>query len=374
MKYKVLYICKKIGEEPTGGTRRNLGTINFLKNTESLQCSVLTESSLQIDNVEVLQSKEIISQRKVTLSPKSFHSRKTIKIIKKDHFSFLPMGFLKIVFRKFEILYCTCPTYTNVQIGFLYKIFHPKSQLIVEYRDLYSFNPSYKENLLIKIARYFEIKMLKKADKIITTTNGMKNKLNKYVDIKKIEVVHNYISESDYKEGMGLESLDLNSEYYNIGYIGTLNTGRDPKIFLELLNMTVEGKLIMLHIAGSSNLQNEYILNNSNEECHNKIKFYGIVDRMTSLKIMKSMDSLFVSVNPDYEMSEGYGIPGKLFDYIAMKNNLMTDAHTFKKLCGEICIEKTLTMGKYIQFRAYKRNFLDEELTQIFNRESLLKS
>ncbi|BBE20576.1 hypothetical protein AQPE_4770 [Aquipluma nitroreducens] len=374
MKIQLLYICKIINESPTGGTRRILGTINFLKTFEDLKCSVLTESKLQIDNVEVLRSKKILSERKIILSPKNFHSRSNIKLINKDHFSFLPMGFLKIVFRKFDILYCTCPKYTNLQIGLLYKIFHPKSQFIVEYRDLNSFNPQFKKNLFSKLARYFEIKVLKKADKIITTTNGMKNKLIKYVDINKIEVVHNYISAIDYKDGMSCKKLDLSPEFYNIGYIGTLNTGRDPKIILDLLKMKIENKFTMLHIAGSSNLQNEYILDNCDVEFHNRIKFYGIVDRMTSLIIMKSMDSLFVLVNPDYEISEGYGMPGKLFDYIAMKNNLLTDTHTFKSLYNELYIEKTLSFGNYIQFRSLKSDFLDVALTQIFNRESLLKS
>lgn len=367
MKKKLLYICKKINESAIAGNRRVLGTINFLKTNDNLQCSVLTESKLQIDNVEVLKSRRIFKDRIFTLSPEQFNKIATLKIIRKDHFSFLPLGFLKIVIRKFDILYCTCPIYANLQIGYLYKIFHPKSQFIIEYRDLYSFNPQFHENLLLKIVRYFEIMILRKADKIITTTNGMKNKLNKYVDNNKISVVYNYITTSDYEEGMSSGTFDINSEYYNVGYIGTLTNGRHPKIILELLKMKIENKLIMLHFAGTSNLQNDYILENSIEEYHNRIKFYGIVDRITSLRIMKSMDSLFVLVNPDYKISDGFGVPGKLFDYIAMKNNLITDTQTFKKLFNELYIEKIFSFGKYIQFRSLKSDFLDMELTQVFN-------
>jgi hypothetical protein len=198
---------------------------------------------------------------------------------------------------------------------------------------------------------------------------GMQSELGRYVDIKKIHVAYNYISRKDFAKAMDLELLNMNAEYYNVGYVGTLKNGRHPKIILELLKMRIDNKMIMLHFAGTSELQNDYILEKIGKEYHDRVKFYGIVDRMTSLKIMKNMDCLYILINPDYKISDGFGIPGKLFDYIAMKNNLLSDINTFNNLKTELCIKEFIVLGDYVQYRFNDGNYLNDELSRIFTRE-----
>lgn len=365
---KLLYISKKINESARGGTRRIMGTINYLKNKNDIHCFALTESKTDIDRVQMIYSPNILKDKKEDLSEKTFRqTKKNIKIITKSYFSFLPIGFIKILFRKFDTIFATCPVYANLQIGYLYKIVHPRCKLIIEYRDLHSFNPTYNHSLFLKIARYFEIKILRKADIIITTTAGMKNKLSRYVENEKILVVHNYITKSDYKNALKLDSIDINPNYYNIGYVGTLNSGRDPNVILKLLDVRFENKQSYLHFAGVTRNQQKYILEKINHKNHNRIKFYGGVDRMTSLQIMKSMNSLFLLINPECKISEGYGIPGKLFDYISIKNNIITDTLAFQKIKSELHLKIIHNGSEYVQFKSQLNHFLEDIFNSIFD-------
>lgn len=368
MAKKLLYISKKINESARGGTRRILGTINYLRNKKHINCYVLTESKTNFDRAQIICSPNILKDRNENLSEKTFkQTKRNIKIINKSYFSFLPIGFFKILFRNFNTIYATCPVYANLQIGYLYKIFHPRCELIIEYRDLYSFNPSYNYTFSLRIARYFEIKILRKADKIITTTTGMKDKLSNYIANDKIIVVYNYITKFDYFKTQRLKPIDIDSNYYNIGYVGTLNSGRDPNVILELLDVKFENKLSYLHFAGTTENQQKYILNRISKRNQKRIKFYGFVDRMTSLKIMKSMNSLFLIINPECKISEGYGIPGKLFDYISIKNNIITDIMAFQKIENEIHLKVINTSSDYVQFKAQKNHFLEDIFNLVFD-------
>ena len=127
----------------------------------------------------------------------------------------------------------------------------------------------------------------------------MKNTLLKYFPERKLEVIRNYISEDDLDKLNKLDKLNISGKYFNIGYVGTLNTGRNPHSILRLLNSKINNKESAIHFVGINDQQKEFILNLAIEEKLNteRLFFYNRVDRDKSMQYMKSFDGLILLIN-----------------------------------------------------------------------------
>ncbi|MBT4288194.1 MAG: hypothetical protein HOD92_12740 [Deltaproteobacteria bacterium] len=65
----------------------------------------------------------------------------------------------------------------------------------------------------------------------------------------------------------------------------------------------------------------------------NVVRFHGVVNRLRSLELMRSFDGLFLLINKELKICDGYGVPGKLYDYLATSNPIICDdasAHNLK--------------------------------------------
>jgi hypothetical protein len=358
---KGLFIVKNFSNDGFGGTRRILGVAKYLSSLPNVKLKFLTENYLNKQYLSIIPIKTPKFLQDRYLSINNVYKAKTNKIknFNKSYLYYIPSSVFKILFKDFKFIYCTCPVFSNMQIGYLYKLFHPDSKLIIEYRDLHSLNPIYSNDLNKRIARYIELKILKKADLIITTTFGMKNVIMKLIPSAKIKVVHNYISEND--SNKNIQPYIFNSNYYHIGYIGTLNTGRDPIEIKEILDLKINNKKIIFHFVGNSHSQEIYIKNKLGN--NGNIIFHGVVSREESLNYMKSMDALYLIIHPEMKLSDGYGIPGKLFDYIAMKNVIVSNKECFNKLESEIQLKSIYEENKYIFFSSINQHYLEEILS-----------
>lgn len=358
----ILYIVKNYSNQGFGGTRRIHGVSKYFESLVGPKLFFLTENmeETQFESIIRIKTPGVFRDKDLNSDSLTFKNKKTsLKLIHKGYFYFIPVAILKTIFLKFDVIFCTSPVFANVQVGYVYKLFHPKSFFIVEYRDLYSLNPSFHKSLTLSIIKYFEYKVLKKADIIIATTKGMQNVINSFNPKAKIRVVQNYISKIDYMDEY--ETLSFDKTFFHVGYIGSLNIGRDPQEIFKLLSMKIENKPIMFHFVGNSLQQEEYI---KSELCSPNITFHGIMKRRDSLGFMKSMDALYLIINPEMKLSDGYGVPGKLFDYIAMNNKLISKKDCFQKIINEIDLSIIEDIEPYVIFSAKENLFLEDLLSE----------
>jgi hypothetical protein len=357
---RLLYLTKNFPPQISGGIRRIEAIYNIFKQIKSFECTTVcaVKSDAQaypdVKYIRQLFLKDRVYQASISLK----YTKSQIPLIDKALLGWLPNVLIQLIYKKYDLVYCTVPIFTNFIIGFIYKKLrfnHPR--LIVEYRDLHSFNPEYLDNSVKKIINFFEKWMLKNCSLVIVTTEGMKKTLSTFINPAKIHVIRNYISTHDLEKIKTLDSYKLDSAYYHLGYVGTLNTGRSPKQLLELLNLKINGKPTSLHFVGTSEQQNKIIIQLA-EDCQlpvNQIFFHGVVDRLTSLKYMKSFDGLILIINKHASIDLGYGIPGKLYDYVYLNNNIFADIPTYDNLKYEFKTELEL-IKSYEHFINFKLN------------------
>ncbi|MBN2544690.1 MAG: hypothetical protein JXB50_02760 [Spirochaetes bacterium] len=372
-KKKLLFVTKNFPPEIGGGIRRIEAVYNLMNKNSNLEIDVVT--AVKVDksvytNVKFIKQfflKDSESENKIRFKK----SNVVIKLIDKSFVCWMPFVLMNIIFKKYDFVYASCPVFTNVIIGFLYKFFRFfKPKLIIEYRDFFSFNPIYHENINKRIIRFFEKIIIKISDYIIVTTGSMGEILSRITLKNKIFLIRNYISFEDLNDVKKLNKIDFDSDFFNIGHIGKLNTGRTPEKILNLIKYKVEGKKIALHFIGVNNAEKEWISAKALELKLNlnNIFFKEQVERTESLKYMKSFDGLLLIINYDAHIKNGFGIPGKLYDYAAVNNNIFSDMETFENLSYEFDMEIKYKFDNFINFKINDYNVLDDIFNQTINK------
>lgn len=278
-----------------------------------------------------------------------------------------PFAFLKIVNKEFRIIYASLPSLSCLLISYLYKLIHRKVYLIVEYRDFIGLNPEFYNNRKKGLCKTLELHMLNKCNLVLTTTQGMSNVLKKHKIRPQVKVLRNYISKKDFLEANSLPKIMLNNSFYNIGYIGKLHNGRNPEDMLGMTNLKINNKPVCFHYIGLDSSESKYVKKvmmqlNINID---RVIFHGIVNRIESLVYMKSMDGVFLSINANAKIEEGYGIPGKLYDYAALNGNLFADECTIKNIETDIDITINNTYNQFFHFKLNNNPFLEDELSAL---------
>ena len=163
-----------------------------------------------------------------------------------------------------------------------------------------------------------------------------------------------------------MEKLTLPAGSYNIGYVGTLNTGRDPEGILKLAGMEYAGKKVNLHFVGTNAKEEEFIKAVAVRMgiSVDNLKFYGFVSREESLRYMKSFDALLLIINKQAAISDGYGIPGKLYDYVQANNNIISDTATYDNLRNDFDITITDKKEEFVFFKVNNDVLLDDILNK----------
>lgn len=301
-----------------------------------------------------------------------FNKNKTdiIKIFDKAFIGWLPSVFLNILNKKFDFVIASTPSFTNVFIAYLYSKIKKNTKLIIEYRDLYCFNPLYKTAKNIDKVKKIELKILKHAFSVIVTTESMKKILSNFIDPDKISVIKNHMSTEDKAACDGLEKIQFDPKYYHIGYVGTLNTGRDPSTIINLGKTTIDEKPVMLHFVGTNKNEDEYIKKTAIENAipPENIVCYGTVSRLDSLQFMKSFDSVLLIINKNASISDGYGIPGKLYDYIQTNNSIISDYETLNNIKNDFDVEISQNMGSFIKYKINNDKLLDDIVNDFIER------
>lgn len=367
---KLLYITKNFPPEIGGGLRRIEAIYKLLKENKNIQLYVVTttKDSPGVYGEDVKYIKQLFFKDREMFNNVSFKSSKSsIKLIDKAFAGWMPNVLLHIIFKKFDYVFCSVPSFTNALIGFFYKILSPYNpRLIIDYRDFLSFNPSYVENFKKKIIRFIEKLVIKSFEFIIVTTNGMKNIIQNETDRKNVFLVRNYMGELDINLLKNIKCCKFDKSYYHLGYIGKLNTGRNPENILGLLNKKIDNKKVMIHFIGTTENLKKSIIGMAKESGLDidRLNFTGVVSREDSLKYMKSFEGVLLIINNDVKIKDGYGIPGKLYDYIHANNNIFADRLTVNNLSDEFNIK---IKRKYDDI--YNIEFTDKTaLDSVFNK------
>lgn len=353
-----------------GGGIRRIGAVYKILGKLAKDLTVVTAEPGSEKFEKVLYIKQVVANKSnvsVNFMNNERHEQK-IKILNKAFLFWLPKVLLGILYKKFDYIYATCPVFENVLAGYVYKLFHfNKPKLIVEYRDMYSYDPANVKNCSLRFMNKIENFILKRCDLVIVTTEGMKEILYNELKIKNIKLVRNYMSDNDFCYMETVTKVNLDHNYFHIGYVGKLNLGRNPQIILNILKNTIEGKQLMLHFVGIT--EKEFLqLKEIGNDFSDRLVYHGIVSRLESLKYMKSFDANFILVNPNAKISDGYGIPGKLYDYIGAGKKIISDSSTYENLKSEFNIDFLPIDDNYVflNFSSFENNF-DESFIKVFN-------
>ena len=162
---------------------------------------------------------------------------------------------------------------------------------------------------------FLEKKIVRTADKIISTSKSLCKIINKYSEPEeKFRTITNGFDFDDFKEYRKNPDFRKNSEKFVLCFVGTFHTGIHPNNLIKAVNILIKKKNI-------SKEQIEIrIVGANNPKKIEKYDLYGICRFVGQVSHKKAIGHLFQSNILLLLLSKRRGgaiIPGKVFEYIA---------------------------------------------------------
>jgi len=233
----------------------------------------------------------------------------------------------------FDLIYSTSPVFTSHLLGLAAKLAF-KKPWVVDLRDLWVLNPYLRPptKLHSKISRLIESNTFRKADKIVTVAEELRQDLiENYPEIspEKFVVIPNGYDQADFES----ESEPKRNKF-SIGYIGSLYlfSGRTPHYFLLALGELFKQfpqleKEMDVTFVGPLDRQNRKIFESILFRYNLKkmVQQIGPVSHREAIKYMKSFSLLLLIVGKKTEKHKSRqdhpydrtSVTGKLFEYLA---------------------------------------------------------
>ncbi len=242
--------------------------------------------------------------------------------------------------RKENISYIitTSPPHSTQLIGLRLKNAFPGIKWIADLRDawtdIYYYDLFYPTFISRVIDRYYERKVLRNADRIISVGNNLANLfISKVSGIEgKFHILPNGYDEEDFA---GTEAAD--PARFTITYVGTLSEAYPLDSFLTALaRIEKKGTAFVFRIVGS--VPGEIREKISSLISANKTEFINYAPHKEAVRLMKGSSVLLLSI-PDTKENKAI-TPGKVFEYIAACKPVLYlgptdgDAAYHLKLCG----------------------------------------
>ncbi len=204
----------------------------------------------------------------------------------------------------------TSPPHSTQLVGLNLKAkydIHWVADLRDPWTDIYYYNNFYPTSLAKNIDKRYELKVLEKADIVISVSEFIKRQFiekSKLIDAEKIKVIPNGYDEEDFSF-----KTEREDKTFTITYTGTLAANYDILTIISFLKSC--DKEYKLRFVGKvdANIENKL-----KEELKDKVEFKGFVPHSQSIEYLKKTDILLLVI-PVIKDNEGI-LTGKLFEYI----------------------------------------------------------
>jgi len=250
-----------------------------------------------------------IPVHRIKVKSKEWSKRRFIQLIKYLEFVYRVIKEYKNV----DIIHCN--DLNTLPIGVIVKKFFNKNIKIVYDAHEYEINDRPNEGKYsIKIKYFFEKRLIKYADKVITVSDAIANEYVKLYNIEKPSLVLNTPPFQDIeKKDIFRETFDIKKEQIIFLYQGGLSRGRGIEILLDTFKeLSSEENQAVILFMGYGSLEEEIQIN---VKQYTNIYFHKAVTPDVLLDYTSSAD-FGISTIEDSCLSYRYCLPNKMFEYL----------------------------------------------------------
>jgi glycosyltransferase involved in cell wall biosynthesis len=252
---------------------------------------------------------EKIAVHRIKLKSRNWSKKRFIQLLK--YFEFIYRAVKS--YKQSDIIHCN--DLNALPVGVIIKKFFNKNTKIVYDAHEYEINDRPNESKYsIKIKYFFEKRLIKYADKVITVSNAIAEEYVRLYNIDKPALVLNTPSYIDIvKKNIFREKLGIKKEQTIFLYQGALSRGRGIEILLDTFKDKVLKNSQSVIVFMGYGVLEEMILKNSKE--YKNIYFHPAVSPSILLDYTSSAD-FGISTIEDSCLSYKYCLPNKMFEYL----------------------------------------------------------
>ena len=212
-----------------------------------------------------------------------------------------------------KVVYSSFMPYNDHVIAYLLKMRFPELLWVADFRDLH-IEPIYKNTIWLPLQKWFEKKILKKANFVTAISNGIQEKLKDY-----------HSQTHTISKGVDHRSTEIPYDIFTIAYVGSMfGDFRDPSLFFEAYKL-----LISSHNLSTDAIRVVYAGKDGSTFLRWAMKYQvesyvvdqGLLHRGKAIEIQsKSHINLLLTSSSD----DHSGVfTGKLFEYIESQNPIL---------------------------------------------------
>ena len=274
---------------------------------------------------------------------------------------------------------------------------HYRIPLVVDYREAWyeNYNSFYPTPFHRILQKKMEYKTLKAAEGIVVSNRKIKENLisnYKFLTFNDIRIITNGFDPEDFND---INAIPKNNTRMRILYSGIFSVYNTPEYFFNAFKLlTVEqpdiAKNIELHFVGFLRKENQKLIRKLNLQ--EFVYDHGYVTHNEALSKLISSDVVWITV-ADKKLHTSI-LPGKIYEYFAAKKpllscvpdgaaKLVSQEYPASFICSSsntneikellVKIYKLYSEGKFPEvddnfLTNYRRDFLTEQLTKLFNQ------
>jgi hypothetical protein len=182
---------------------------------------------------------------------------------------------------------------------------------------LYEMDIISSQNVIVKIWRYFTIKAFRKAERIITITDGMKTVLEKYAFNKSIDVIplwsdSNFLKPIQKHENIFLKTYNLTDKFVVL-YSGNIGISSNVDSIVDLAKNSFNPDIIFL-IIGEGARKSQIINRIASDNITNCL----VLPWQDASMLRYSLAAADISIVTSTQKGTSLSIPSKLFSILAV--------------------------------------------------------
>ena len=189
-----------------------------------------------------------------------------------------------------------------------------------------------KKNLIIRILYFAEKHIYKSCDALIFTMEGGYKYIEdqgwtSLVKKEKVYCLNNGIDLEEYRVsisefGSSAHNRELNKEFFNVIYTGSIRAVNDIGYFLDVAK-ALTNKNIIINIFGNGD-EREVLERRLHDEGIENVRFQGVVPKLEIPAILSNGDLLVFHLKPSTVQKYGLSL-NKMFEYLASEKPILID-------------------------------------------------